>query len=171
MNMEEAIKTALDYEIRVRDLYMKAMKRVENPEGKKVLKTLAREEQGHVDYLENRLEHWRKSGTVAGPDLGTLVPSKEAIEAGIRKVAEGLPEKKDAAAGELEVLQRALDAEKETSDFYRRMVEEFTEEGKAFFARFLEIEEGHLAVVQAEINLLAGNGAWFDFSEINLEMG
>ena len=171
MNLEEAIKTALEYETRVRDLYVKAMEQVETPEGKKVLRTLAREEQGHLDYLQSRLDHWRETGSLDTPALDTAVPSKEKIDEGIRKLSQGLHEKRDPSADELAVLQRALEAEKETSDFYRRMVDELHEEGRALFARFLEIEEGHLAIVQAEINLLSGNGAWFDFSEINLEMG
>ena len=37
--------------------------------------------------------------------------------------------------------------------------------------RFMEIEEGHQAIVQAEIDALSGHGAWFDFTEIRFEMG
>ena len=39
------------------------------------------------------------------------------------------------------------------------------------FERFVAIEEGHQAIVQAEIDCVSGSGFWFDTSEINLEMG
>jgi peptide deformylase len=37
------------------------------------------------------------------------------------------------------------------------------------FARFLEIEEGHARIVQAEIDTLTGMGFWFDVQEFRLE--
>ena len=40
---------------------------------------------------------------------------------------------------------------------------------KALFERFLEMENGHVAIVQAEIDALAGHGHWFDFMEFSLE--
>lgn len=39
------------------------------------------------------------------------------------------------------------------------------------FRHFLEIEDGHTAIVQAEIDALEGNGFWFDFAEFDLEAG
>ena len=36
---------------------------------------------------------------------------------------------------------------------------------------FLGIEQGHQAIVQAEIDALSGLGFWFDFQEFNLEAG
>ena len=69
-----------------------------------------------------------------------------------------------------ENMKKALDAETETSNFYKKMVEELPAEGQQMFSRFLEIEEGHVAIVQAEINALSGVGYWFDFTDISLEM-
>jgi hypothetical protein len=40
---------------------------------------------------------------------------------------------------------------------------------KEMFQRFLEIEDGHVAMVQAEIDYLSDNGFWFDFTEFNME--
>ena len=39
------------------------------------------------------------------------------------------------------------------------------------FGRFLEIEQGHQAIVRAEIDALTGMGFWFDFQEFDLEAG
>ena len=50
----------------------------------------------------------------------------------------------------------------------QRMVEEM-KEGKELFQRFLEIEVGHQAIVQAELDYLNQTGTFFDFQEFNLE--
>ena len=70
---------------------------------------------------------------------------------------------------EMELLRRALEAERRTSGFYKKMVAELPPEGQKLFERFVEIEEGHLDIVQAEIDSLNGTGAWFHALEVNLE--
>jgi len=37
------------------------------------------------------------------------------------------------------------------------------------FARFLEIEENHIAAVQFELDYLTQSGYWFDFKEYDME--
>ena len=44
MTLEEAIKTALDYEIRVRNIYADAVERVADPAGKRILEMLRDDE-------------------------------------------------------------------------------------------------------------------------------
>ena len=71
--------------------------------------------------------------------------------------------------GELQMLSRAFDVEVKTSNFYKKMVTELTSEGQQLFARFVEIEEGHLAIVRAEIDYFSRSGYWFDFKEFDME--
>jgi len=70
----------------------------------------------------------------------------------------------------MRLLKRALDVEVETSAFYARVVEELPPEGRTLFERFVEIEQGHQAIVQAEMNSVSGNGYWFDMPEISMEL-
>ena len=86
MNIEEAITTAIEYETKVRDVYIDAMKRVQDEAGKKIFNTMAKEEQGHLDYLDDRLRKWQETGKLDAPKLKSIVPSKEAVEEGIRKL-------------------------------------------------------------------------------------
>jgi hypothetical protein len=51
------------------------------------------------------------------------------------------------------------------------MVAELPPEGQQLFGRFLEIEEAHAAIVQAEIDSVNGTGFWFDVMEFSLEAG
>jgi len=166
MTLEEAIKTAIEYEIRVRDAYLGSVDNIVDETGRRVFKVLGDEEQGHIDYLESRLTEWKETGKVSLSKLKSVVPAKEVIEAGVKKLSEHLSERDYGT--EREMLQKALAMEQETSDFYRKMVEKLKKDGE-LFARFLEIEEGHLAIVQAELDYLNRSGTFFDFQEFTME--
>ena len=166
MSLEEAIRTAIDYETRVRDAYLNSVGDIGDDTGRRVFEVLGNEEQGHIDYLESRLAEWKKAGKVSLCKLKTVVPAKDVIEAGVKKLDSHLSIRDYGT--EREVLKKALALEQETSAFYRRMVSELGEDG-ALFAPFLDIEEGHQAVVQAELDYLNRTGTFFDFQEFNLE--
>ena len=67
------------------------------------------------------------------------------------------------------VLSKILKAEIETSHFYRKMVDVLPDEGRALFSRFLKIEDAHVALVQAELDLYGNTGFWFDNKEVDME--
>ena len=170
MSLENAIRTAIEFENRVHQTYVKAEARASDAAGKKVFGTLAREELGHISYLESRLAEWQKTGHVAPTTLSTAVPAVQRIREGTAKLRSAVKGKgTHDYSVELELLQQALRAEQETSGFYQRMVAELDAEGQALFARFLEIEQGHVAIVQAEIDSVQGLGFWFDMQEFRLE--
>jgi len=168
MTVEEAIKTAIEYETKVREVYAKAVEQTADPVGKRILGVLANEEQHHLDYLRSRLEQWKTTGKVTAEGLKTTLPSREVIEAGVNKLKSQMAGQ-DRGVAELQTLKKALDVELETSNFYKKMVKELPAKGQELFARFVEIEEGHLAIVQAELDYASGTGFWFDFMEFNLE--
>lgn len=167
MTVEEAIKTSIEYEAKVRDVYRDAVQRAESEAGKKLFQVMADEEQHHLDYLESKLGEWSEKGEVTSEGLKTALPPADTIEAGIAvledKVGDG------AGKIEIEFLDKALAVERETGNFYRRMVDELPHEAKELFRRFLEIEDGHLTLVQAQIDQVNGTGYWFDVAEFNLE--
>ncbi len=171
MDLEQALKTAIDYELKVQQAYEEAKAKATNEVGQRVFGFLATEEEGHVAYLKSRLEKWQKSGKLTVEKLDTAIPSKAAIDASMSKLKSNLDAKQEPSAEELDLLNKALEAELETSAFYQKMVQELDGEGKQLFQRFVEIEEGHVAIVEAEISALSGLGFWFDTAEFNLEAG
>jgi len=171
MTIEEAIKTAIVYERKVHGTYVSAAKRAEDATAKKVFATLAEEEQGHINYLESRLLEWQREAQLSDEKLQTVLPSNERIKAGVKRLRTQVAQRKGNHDSELDSLRQALAAEDETSTFYQRMVSELPAEGQRLFSRFLEIEEGHGAVVQAEIDSVTQNGFWFDLREFDLEVG
>ena len=138
MTLVEAIKTALQYEVKVRDTYMNAAEKAVDATAKRVFKTLGDEEQGHVAYLESRLAEWNKTGHVMAAELGTVIPSRVAIEEGVRRL-EGRMSSPDIGT-ELQMFSKALQLETETSSFYRRMVSEVKDHAE-LFGRFLETSD------------------------------
>ncbi len=166
MNVEEALKTALEFEEKVRDAYREMAEAEGSEIGKDLFGLLAHEEQHHVEYLESRLSEWRRAGLITAEGLETAIPRRAAVEAGVKKLA------KEATGpirgGEVEMLRRALHMETEASDFYKRMVDELPEVARPLFARFVEIEDGHTAIVQAELDYATGSGFMFDFRDFGI---
>lgn len=166
MNVEEALETALEFENKVRDAYREMAETSASKIGENVFGVLAHEEQHHVEYLESRLSEWRRAGVITAEGLETAVPRRAAIEEGVKnlsKEAQG-----EIRGGEVEMLRRALRMEIGANDFYKRMVNELPEEARPLFARFVEIEEGHTAVVQAELDYATGSGFMFDFRDFEM---
>jgi rubrerythrin len=169
MTVEEAIVTALSHERSVRDHYRESGEAAADPEARAFFALLAEEEQGHVDYLEAKLARWRREGTIGEPALGTVCPHREWVHKGLADLKQAAsPRRPD--QGNLERLHVALRLEEAVSDFYRGLVSSMTDEAaRTLFHRFLEIEDGHTAVVRAEIDYLSHTGCFFDVQEFTLD--
>jgi rubrerythrin len=172
MTLIEAITTALGYEVKVRDHYLKSAKSLEDPKGQKLFELLSREEQGHVDYLEHCQSEWQKTGKITVTPVKTLLPRGVAWIDEAKKRLSKRPGKRVATGSELECVKLALQYEKEASAFYRTLVSTLPQQSERdLFAAFLVIEDGHVALVQAQLDSVLGLGFWFDSMEFNLEAG
>jgi rubrerythrin len=165
MELEEAIKTALQYETRIHSLYAEAEGKATDAAAKRIFGALAKEESQHVGYLRRCLREWLQSQRVLVEDLVSAVPAKEVIQEGLAELRGKLQPRSSGFAVELDMLHQALAVEIETTGFYRRMVEELPEGQRELFARFLEVEDGHRALVQAQIDSILSLGTWYDHTE------
>ena len=167
MTIEEAIKTAIEFETQVRDVYRNAREGITGPAGKRIFRVLADEEQNHLDYLQSKLSEWKRTGKITTERLETTIPSEKSIREGIGKLVDRM--ENQSRGGELQMLAKAFDVEVKTSNFYKEMVRDLPAEGKELFTDFVRIEEGHLGIVRAEIDYLSRTGYWFDFKEFDME--
>ena len=167
MTIVEAIKTAIQYERKIRAIYLEAETAVSDDVGKRIFETLGKDEQHHIDYLRHKLEQLRTTGKIVPENLDSAVPSQEAVQQEAAKVESLLS--KDFHGVRQQMLSKALKLEIETSDFYRKMVAELPAEGQEMFQRFLEIENNHIQAVQFELDYLGKTGYWFDFKEFDME--
>ena len=168
MKLQDAIAIAVDFEKKVRDHYLRGTKDIPDPLGRKVFAMLGKEEQGHVDYLEHCRAEWRKTGKMPDVPLRSILPKgSKWIEAERKKVSgQG---RRVATKTELDALKTALQHEKEADVFYHQLVAELPVGDQVLFSKFLEIEDGHLAIVQAQLDSVQGMGFWFDIAEFRLE--
>ncbi len=167
MDIREAVETAMQYEQRIRDLYGEAARKANLPQAKRFFQMLSDDEQSHFDYLAGQLKAWDEEGKLEPRPISSDVPRLADVDAASVPVSERLSEEdRDDLK---QVLSKALKAEVETSDFYRKLTEEFTDEAKTMFSGFLAIEENHVAAVEAELNVLTGSGFFFDVREFTME--
>ena len=167
MTLEEAIKTALEYECRIRDIYLESVEKTEDPAGKKIFQQLADDEQRHVDYLERKREEWQRTGRITVEKLDSSVPSADVLRREAAKLKSGVAG--DHRGLKQQMLSKALQGEIETSNFYRQMVEQLADDGRRMFSRFLEIENNHIEAVQFELDYVGRTGYWFGFEEFDME--
>lgn len=167
MQLETAIKTAIEYEIRIRDLYRDAAGQAVDPVGKRVFGALGEDEDRHVAYLRDRLDRWRRTGLLTVAALASSMPTRAAIEKELGRLETRMS--RDDRGSERQMLSKALAVEVETSEFYQKLVDEMSGDGRRMFARFLEIENEHIAVVQAELDYVSQTGYWLDFKEFDME--
>jgi rubrerythrin len=165
VNLQEAIAVALEFEKKVRDHYLRGAREIADAKGRRVFAALGKEEQAHVDYLERCLAQWKKTGKVPNVPLGSVLPRGVKW---IEEEKERLSARKDkrvATKTELDALKVALQYEKEGDAFYRKLVSELPKRDQPLFDKFLRIEDGHLALVQAQLDAVQGRGFWFDIAE------
>lgn len=167
LTLEKAITKAIEYETRIRDLYREAVKQTQDPKGQNVFQTLADDEQRHIDYLEAKRTQWYEEGRITVESLMSPIPAPEVLADDLEGLQQALD--REDRRDEKRMLSKALQVEVETSAFYRRLVEQMEGDARAMFARFLEIEDGHIAAVQAELDYISHTGFWFDFQEFDME--
>lgn len=169
MNSEEIFMSALHYEKKIRDLYLSADKIIDDERGKKIFKTLADDEQSHVDFLEYSLGVLKTEGQIDVKRLESSIPSKEVFNEKIEKMKGKIPVR---ILGDVKrVLNSALKLEIETSEFYEDACKKTEGPIKKIFKKLLEIERRHEDVVQIELDHASNFGCWFDFMEIDMEHG
>jgi len=159
--------TALEYEKKIRDLYVEAADKIDDERGKGIFNGLAEDEQSHVDFLNYSLEQLRANNAIDVNRLQTAIPARKLIDKNIEKMKAEIPER---MLGDIKtVLNSALKLEKETSAFYKDSRDKSEGAIREILNKFFEIEERHVDVVQIEIDHAMKNGMWFNFMEMDLE--
>jgi rubrerythrin len=167
MSLEQAIKAAMDVESKIRNLYLKAFEQCKDAAGKRFFAMLGDDEQYHHDYLSHRLEELQQAGEIQYPDLKANVPSAAQITSCLNAAQKSMAVEDRGVMQQM--LSNALHVEVTTSEFYKKMVEQNDGASQKMFARFLEIEDGHITAVQTELDYVMNTGYWFDMKEFDME--
>jgi rubrerythrin len=166
----KAIETAIQIEKDGLAFYTEVTRQTDDPNGKKMFKSLARDEAAHLKLFEDarqallERDHWLSPEEVAAISPGEferspIFPTDEEVK------AVEVPKR------ELEALQRGLQAEKDSIAFYSQEKDKTDDpDGKAMYAYLVEQEEGHRTILQGEYDYLTRTGFWFDVQEFSLEV-
>ncbi len=165
--MKSAIETAMEMEANIRDIYAQACNECSDPAGKRVFEMLRDDEQYHLDYLAKRLNEIEQKGDIDLAPLHSAIPGADQLQEQLDKLKKTVAREHRGVLQQL--LSNALQAEIQTSEYYRKMTSECTGNMQEMFARFLEIEDAHVEAVQAELDYVMRTGYWFDFKEFDME--
>lgn len=156
INVMDAIAIAMEAEEKARDFYLATKEKVSNPRAKEMLAQLAVYEQYHYDNLSALRDSLaQKKGYVAytSPDID------------LPKVSHGLEGGQTAKEENLntvvEVLSKAIDAEKLARSHYEELAERTADpDGRAMFVRLAEEENTHYRILSDELYHLSNRGLW-----------
>jgi len=163
----EALQVALDTEKKGYRFYKIAAKSSKDPKGQEVFEHLAKDEIEHMGVIATVFESLTKDEP--------WMTYEEAVEKYGQTPKEKIifpdvPEEAQEDFNDLKALEEALEFEKKAVQFYTQQAEEAGDEkARTFYQSLIEIEAGHVLIIQAELDSLMGAGIWLGFQEISLE--
>ena len=165
----QAIETAVQIEKDGLAFYTEAARQTDDPNGKKMFKSLARDEAAHLRLFEDARQALLERGNWLSPEEVAAISPGEldrppVFPTGDETKAAEIPER------ELTALQRGIQAEKDSIAFYSQERDKADDpDAKAMYAYLIEQEEGHRTILQGEYDYLNRTGFWFDVQEFDLE--
>jgi len=155
-----ALEKAIQMEIDGKEYYLKASEKTGNELGKKLLQSLAAEEDIHRKVFEDIFENirnkqgWPRKEFHADGGRALRTVFANAIDSMDREV-ESMPE-------ELDAVQNAMAMENKTFDFYREQGKKAAYDvEKLFYEALAEQEEEHHRVLLDYYEFLKNPSAWF----------
>jgi rubrerythrin len=163
------IETAIQIEKDGLTFYTRAAKQTDDPRGKRMFQSLARDEAAHMRLFKEARASLRERGTWLSREQLAAVSPGEFVRPPIFPTGEA-PKTVDVPERELAALQRGLEAEQASIAFYTKARDRTDDpDARAMYDYLIEQEEGHRTILQGEYDYLAQTGFWFDVQEFTLE--
>jgi rubrerythrin len=159
----DALRLAIERERGANKFYRRAADVVKDPDGKRMFNWLAKEEARHLaklrqqlkSVLDNRWLEWKRA---TAPIDKKEFPSPSEASGTI-----------SASAGERDALRQAIKSEQEAIAFYKE-AEDSTPDlrGKAMFNSLAKEEEGHLALLEEELQWIINSRKYFTLHRFSI---
>jgi rubrerythrin len=165
----KALETAIQIEKDGLAFYTEAAKQTEDPKGKRMFQTLARDEAAHQELFETTRESLlQEGGWLRTEQILTISPSRS-VRAPVFPTGDQIKEV-EIPERQLDALRRGIEAERASIQFYSEQRDKVEDpDAKAMYAYLIEQEEGHRTILQGEYDYLTNTGFWFDVREFDLE--
>jgi rubrerythrin len=165
MEIEEALKTALDFEKKGYGIYTEAAAKTENQVVKRTFEYLAKEEINHIREVEEFIDRH-------SPDVqlkGDMLPE---VKKKFREIIGGLEEKTELSDSDIEAHEAGLEFEKNAYRFYKEQLEKaHDEKAKKFFKFLMEQEEAHYELIEKAYDYIKNPEGWYAEEEGWIEEG
>lgn len=143
--MEErlnALKVALDNELREHEFYLNNARRTRNDMGRAMFQQIAGEELEHYERLKQLSQAWEKSGK--WPETVPLQVKQTLVRDILKDMVNNAAAAEKSDAGDLEALRTAIDFEAKGAAYYANLAAQLTDpREKAFFTMLADIEHEH----------------------------
>jgi rubrerythrin len=145
--------------------YKKLERAVENQEGKSLLVFLANAEKEHREILEKMIREYDVSPQRTPIDK---LVDDIIMNPGIQKVFTDLMQKSILdEVDAIEAVRLGIDVEKKSIEFYSKNAHSVVKPKMAeLFANLTEMEEGHLKILEENLNNLQNEGTWYGYVPI-----
>ena len=152
--ISKAVAIAKETEADARDFYKKVAQKASDPEMKKAMELLSREEQGHFDALSAVEETLKDKGKFAVVNKMLVRTEKPKIYPNKNVEIKRFQDKSDIAA-----LLWAMRAERKAELFYSKQAEKTdVEEVKRFFEELADFEKGHFDYLDSIVSTMTDTG-------------
>ena len=163
----EALQIALETEKKGCRFYRIAAASSKDPEGRKVFEHLAKDEVEHMGVFAALYESITNNEPWMTYDQAVARFGKTDQD---KLIFPGGHVDAQDDFDDMKALQEALGFEKQAVEFYMDQAAGAEEDvAKSFYKSVQGIEEGHVKIIQAELDALQGTGFWLDYQEISLE--
>ncbi|GAB4403342.1 MAG: hypothetical protein Kow00123_14360 [Anaerolineales bacterium] len=155
----EPLRQGMINEIRGRAFYLEAAKRSAHPAGAKMFTSLAHDEEGHLQVLQQQYQAITKKGqwlTLEDARKGTEPPPE------LNLFPEGTGKDLPDDADDLKALELAMGFEKRGYELYKRAAESSQDlTAKAMYEFLVQEESRHYDLLQNSYHYLKDKGLWF----------
>jgi len=156
----EGLKTAIQMEIDGKEFYLKASQESSNKAGKKLLESLAAEEDVHRQKFEEIYEAFQSKNS--WPEIDFQPDGGRGLRTIFGRAIETMGENAKTLATELDAVQTAMNMESKSYDFYKVQSRNTTHDAaRDFYDALAAQEREHHLILLDYYEYLKNPAAWF----------
>jgi rubrerythrin len=169
-----AIETAIQIEKDGLTFYTEAARQTDDPNGKKMFKSLAKDEAAHLKLFQDARKGLIAENKWLAPEqVEAISPRRFGGPQSERPLIFPTADKVktvEIPEHQLAALRRGIQAEEDSIAFYSKQIAQVDDlDAQAMYAYLIEQEQSHRMILQGEYDYLTRTGFWFDIREFDIE--
>ncbi|MBN1503095.1 ferritin family protein [Candidatus Woesearchaeota archaeon] len=159
MELKQALKTALDFEQKGKDIYNKTAEKTQNELVRKTFGYLAEQEQNHINEIKEFIKK-------ESPDIGLLGDKPEQVKKFFTMTISEFKEKAEISRSDEQAYKTALELETSSYNFYNEQKNQSQDEQtKKFFQFLMDQEKAHYDFIEKSLAFVKDPGHFYQSEE------